>query len=429
MQAGTSKRQLNPNIGADLMGYGKRAGGSRGLHDPIHVRALALQQDDALLVICCIEICYLRPPDVRAIQNYVSEHAPLRAENLILTTTHTHSAPAAHDESAWRSPFYAEVGDTIIAAYQKLQPAKTAIAAGFLYGYSINRRWLDRPIDPSVSVLRVDTADGKPLAILGNYACHAVVLGDDNLLISGDWPGSASRLLEGRFSGDFVALVTQGGAGDINPLTETVRQRFNAGHPVTSIGDLRSYYGKEINENGWQIEDRAGGTFIECETLARAYNAEVLRIWQGLDTDMDKSDAKPMWIESLAVDATLAADEPPAQELPPVLRSFLPDMSQEALILDCRVVRIGDTIIITQPGEVFSETAVNLRKMCQQMGYEHAIIMSYANGSYGYLPPANAFAEGGYEVIWPLGLGISRHLQSRIQRAIRAVLNQPPRDA
>ena len=81
---------------------------------------------------------------------------------------------------------------------------KTIKANGFLYGYSINRRWLDRPIDPSLSVIRVDEVDGQPLAIVGNYACHAVVLGYDNLLISGDWPGYASRYLENDFGGDFI---------------------------------------------------------------------------------------------------------------------------------------------------------------------------------------------------------------------------------
>ena len=67
---------------------------------------------------------------------------------------------------------------------------------GVLYGYSINRRWLDRPVDPGIAVLRVDDMDGKPLGLFTNFACHSVVLGSDNLLISGDWPGDAMRRLE-----------------------------------------------------------------------------------------------------------------------------------------------------------------------------------------------------------------------------------------
>ncbi|MEO1165454.1 MAG: neutral/alkaline non-lysosomal ceramidase N-terminal domain-containing protein [Chloroflexota bacterium] len=421
MQAGISKHALQPIVGSQLMGYGNRESGSDGIHAPIYVRALALQQDDVMFVICSIEICYLRPPDVRAIQAYVEAHSDLHRDSVLLTTTHTHSAPGAHDDSAWKTPFVAMVGDTIIEASLRLQPAKMGVGAGFLYGYSINRRWLDRPIDPSVSVIRVDTINGNPLAIIGNYACHSVVLGYDNLKISGDWSGYASRLLEAELGADCIVMVTQGGAGDINPLTETVRQRLQAGHPVTSIGELTTYYYDDgTQDDAWNIEDRAGGTFVECETIARAYNATLKRVWRTISL----IDAPTLSTASLSVSAMLADDEPPAQALPTVLQRFLPDMSQETMALDIRVIQLGDTIIMTQPGEVFSETAVNLRKMCQQMGYKHAISISYANGSYGYLPPENAFAEGGYEVIWALGLGISRHLQTRIQSAIRDYLHR-----
>ncbi|MGJ3240340.1 MAG: neutral/alkaline non-lysosomal ceramidase N-terminal domain-containing protein [Anaerolineae bacterium] len=418
MQAGISKRELIPIVGCELMGYGNRDQGSDGIHAPIFVRAVALQQNQTMLVICSIEICYLRPPDCRAIQAYVEAHSTLHRDYILLTTTHTHSAPGAHDDSAWEEPFVQAVGDTIITAVENLQPARIGIGAGMLYNHSINRRWLDRPIDPSVSVIRVDTVDGHPLAIIGNYACHAVVLGYDNFKISGDWPGYASHLLEAEFGNGCLVLVTQGGAGDINPLTETVRQRLHAGHPVTSIGNLKTYYGDAKNDHAWNIEDRVGGTFIECETIARAYNDTVKHIWRTIST----TDNPLLSLQSFAVNATLADDEPPATDLPDVLKRFLPDMSQESLQIDVRVLCIAETVIITQPGEVFSETAVNLRKLCQQLGYKHAITMSYANGSYGYLPPHNAFAEGGYEVLWALGLGISRHLQDRIQAVVQDYL-------
>ncbi|MEO1644741.1 MAG: hypothetical protein AAFR67_06110 [Chloroflexota bacterium] len=195
---------------------------------------------------------------------------------------------------------------------------------------------------------------------------------------------------------------------------------MQAGHSVTSIGELTTYYDDGTQDDAWNIEDRAGGTFVECETIARAYNATLKRVWRTISL----IDAPTLSTTSLSISAVLADDEPPTQELPAVLQRFLPDISQETMALDIRVIQIAETIIITQPGEVFSETAVNLRKMCQQMGYKHAISISYANGSYGYLPPENAFAEGGYEVMWALGLGISHHLQTRIQSAIRDYLHR-----
>ncbi len=43
---------------------------------------------------------------------------------------------------------------------------------------------------------------------------------------------------------------------------------------------------------------------------------------------------------------------------------------------------------------------------------------------YAYLPPEDAFPEGGYEVNWPLGFGISRYTQNRIADAIEPLLQK-----
>jgi hypothetical protein len=58
------------------------------------------------------------------------------------------------------------------------------------------------------------------------------------------------------------------------------------------------------------------------------------------------------------------------------------------------------------------------------MGYYHAMLVTYANGSYAYLPPSHAFNEGGYEVSWPRRYGISRHVQDRIYDAISPILRR-----
>jgi hypothetical protein len=422
LQAGIAKSSLKPQSGTALIGYGKRETVSAGVHDDLFARAMVLDDGQTILALCSIEICYLRPHEVQAIRKQVSELCGLAPENIFISTTHSHSAPAPHEEKAWGIPFAETVAKTIVEAYHNRQAAKIGIGAGMLIGYNINRRWLDRPADPALGIIRVDTIKGEPLAILGNYACHAVVMGYDNLLISGDWPGYASRSLEGKFGDNFVALFTQGGAGDVNPLTETVRQRLAAGHPVQTIGELTTYYGQELinTVDDWNIEDRAGGTFIECETIARAYVDEVLRIWKNIETQSNTG----LWSEKVVVNAAVDEDEPPAQGLPSLLAKILPDADNIKLNFEISLFGIGDTVIVGHPGESFSESSIALRKHCQQMGYRYAMLISYANGSYGYLPPENAFAEGGYEVGWPLSLGISRRTQNRIDVAIEPILQK-----
>lgn len=426
LRVGVGKSKVTPKVGSKLVGYFNRPEGSKGVHDELYARALVIDNGEMTIAICAVELLWLWGKIVVEIREQVAQRCGLKPEQILIACTHTHAGAAPHETEDWDTPLANRVADAIVTAYESRQPARIGFGFGMLFGYSINRRWLNRPVDPSVGVMRVDTADGKPLAILSNYGCHAVVMGYDNYLISGDWPSYSSRMLEEQFP-DCIALFTQGGAGDVNPLTETVRQKLAAGYPVGTIGDVTSFYGQFVRGEDdrsvgdcWNIEDRGGGTFLECHTLALAVNAEITRVWKAIET----TDTLPIWTEQIIVNAARDADEPPALGLPEAYYAILPQMQDGYIPVEVMLVGLGSAVFSTQPGEVFSETAVDFRKMAQQIGYSFPWLISYANGSYSYMPPENAFAEGGYEVDWPNRYGLSRRLQNRVREAIFPILQQ-----
>lgn len=428
LHAGATRIAFQPRIGTNLVGYAKTQE-TVGIHDPIHARALVLDDGQHIIALCSIEVCLFLTDDVAQIRTLIAERQPaLQPENIFLFATHTHAAPALFEPDNWvRSPLDT-IADAVVQAYEQRQPAQVGMGYGQLYGYSINRRFLDRPVDPSVSVIRVDSQTGTPMAVLGTFGNHAVVLGSDNSYVSGDWPGQASLRLEAEFGGDFVALFSQGGAGDINPLTETVRQRLNAGHTVSAIGNTSTMYGQPdgYRKNAWNIEDRAGGTFIEAETIALAYNAELKRVWPTIETTSDIN----LWTERVTVDAAPGDDEPSLPAPSDGITSSERFQRLRAGIMsgqykpEIMMLGIGEAIIVGQPGETFSENAVAFRKLGQQMGISHPVLISYANGWFAYLTPENAYAEGGYEVAVAQGLGLSRRIQDRIAAAIQPLLER-----
>jgi hypothetical protein len=249
------------------------------------------------------------------------------------------------------------------------------------------------------------------------------VLGYDNLLISGDWPGASSRMLEDDFGGDFVALFAQSACGDVNPLTETVRRRLEAGEPVKAIGEVSSLYGS-IAGATWDIGDRAGGTFEEAEVIARAYNAELRKVWDRIRPEADAA----LWVDRVIVNAAPTPEEPPQPELPPDYAAAMGDVRPGNIPLEQMFVGIttpaGKAVLIGHPGETFSENAVELRKHAQRIGYALPLLVGYANGWYSYLPPSYAYDEGGYEVGAALFIGISRHTQDRLLQAAIEVLQR-----
>jgi hypothetical protein len=425
LQAGTARIALEPKIGTDLVGYRDKQT-SIGINNPIHARALVLDDGDTLIALCSIEVCLFVDSDVQQIRALIAERCPIPPENVFVCATHTHAAPALYEPENWERLPAESAADAVVTAYESRHPARLGTGFGQLYGYSINRRFMNRPVDPSIGVLRVDTADGNPLAILGNYGNHAVVMGYDNDHISGDWPGYSSNRLEAEIGGGLVAIFTQGGAGDINPMTETVRQRLAAGHPVEAIGSTSTLYGEynEANSHAWNIGDRGGGTFTEAETIAIAYNAEVMRVWRSIGT----SDQAALWTQSFRVSGTPDDDEPPIRDTAEyrAARERFERVMADALAGDMKMevmlIGIGEAVLVGQPGEVFSENAIELRKVCQQMGIAFPLLVSYANGWFSYLPPENAYSEGGYEVEVAQSVGLSRRIQDRILEAVLPIL-------
>ncbi|HET9023926.1 MAG TPA: neutral/alkaline non-lysosomal ceramidase N-terminal domain-containing protein, partial [Burkholderiaceae bacterium] len=76
-------------------------------------------------------------------------------------------------------------------------------------------------VDPTVVVMRVDSAKDKPIALWSNFAVHPTSFGDGNLLFSGDNAGIAARLAEASIGRGVVDVWTNGAQGDISPRGES----------------------------------------------------------------------------------------------------------------------------------------------------------------------------------------------------------------
>jgi hypothetical protein len=368
-----------------------------------------------------IDFCFVNAETVQAIRVATEKRLNIPADHIFIATTHTHSGPDDRQVENWPRPLADLVADAVEAAVQAKQPARIGSAFGFLYGHSINRRWLDQPVDPAVAVVRIDDLAGQPLGLITNFACHAVVMGSDNLQISGDWPAYANAQLEAALGPDATCLFFQGGAANVNPLVAGVRQRLQGDQTVKAIGDVSVYYGAADDPAAWSIGNREGGTFAEVAELGQAYAEAVLRVNQRLATAVPRG---ALWSQQLLINASAEADEarPPTPAGHLALRYEVPTNASDQIMAEIMLLGLGDLVWIGQPGEVFSQTSVRLRTKLRLLGYTTPMLVSYANDWLAYLPEPDDFDEGGYEPGWALRLGISRHFQARVWAAIMPVL-------
>jgi len=373
-----------------LAGYAARTKLSEGVLRDIHVKALAIEErGGAKLLILTADLLLIRADLAEDVARKCREEFGIPRERILLNASHTHSAPvygAPEPDEAPR-PGYdfsspersqasrygrelrAKFMEAARAAMKDLRPASLAFEQGFA-GFAVNRRrvWkreLPGPVDHDVPVLRVLDGNGKPVAIVAGYACHATVLGDYR--INGDWPGFAQEEIEKQHPGA-VALFMQGCGADANPL------------PRRSV-ELAQLYGH----------------------IFAASVAEVVR-----------GRMRPL---ASPVEAAFDAVELPFEDLPPRatfeqwMKSGTERQKRQARhnlsVLDkggtlpssyrypLQTWRFGGELtLIAMGGEVVVDYALRLK---QRHGHASTWVAAYSNDYGGYIGSARVIREGGYE--------------------------------
>jgi len=90
------------------------------------------------------------------------------------------------------------------------------------------------PIDPQIGLLRLDREDGRPLAVLYNFACHPI-MNPPSKGCSADYPGFASKIVEETFGDGAMAFFVQGCGGDINPVRYKEASRPADAEPLGNL--------------------------------------------------------------------------------------------------------------------------------------------------------------------------------------------------
>jgi len=385
LKAGVAKVDITPLAGQPMYGFAARLSPAMGTLDPLFARVLVLEVGETRLALVALDLGRsFGPAALARLQDDVKESSGI--SYVLVTASHTHSGPVIKDEyppgktPPWETLTLERIAKAIDAAHEKAVEARIGTGYGVAYiGHNRLRvnpegtvTWMDRntariptsPVDPTVSVLRVDTREGQPLAILVNYACHPVVLGPDNVKFSADFPGTMTSTVEQAFDGQPVCFFHQGAPGDINPY-----------HAVTLLTQdalkWRDWTGERLGREAARV---AGD--IHTETNSEA----------SLDVAEDVLIFRLRWQSEKFREALLGFGEAFFEDYAPAIR--------EEWRLPVATVLLNQQIaLMTMPGEPFVEFQMNWRDRCP---VQDAFLLGYANGYYGYFPTIDVAAKGGY---------------------------------
>lgn len=386
LKAGIAKVEITPPAGEKMWGYFDRVTPAQGTLDPLYARVLVLELGEKRLALVDLDLGRaFGPASLERLRDAARKSSGI--SYVLVQATHTHAGPVILDEypsgaPAWENAAVEKIGEAIEEAHQRAVEARLGTGYGATYiGY--NRRrvnpdgtvtmfWRNQtrvptaPVDPTVSVLRVDTAEGKPLAVLVNYSCHPVVFGPDNLQYSADFPGVMAQTVEQAFgSSPPLCFFLQGAPGDINVYDATTPLKENA-------VKMRDWSGQHLGE--------------EAARVAKAITTDAAPE-PSLDFVEDTLRFHLRWNQEKLRQGLLASYGPE------IFKNFAPAIRDEYHLPVATVLINKHIAWMTMPGEPFVDFQINWRDRCP---VSDAFFLGYANGYYGYFPTLKAATEGGY---------------------------------
>ncbi|MBI4575804.1 MAG: neutral/alkaline non-lysosomal ceramidase N-terminal domain-containing protein [Planctomycetes bacterium] len=429
-RAGVATVDITPPVGVPLGGFGEPArrqaspltqllGGlfcfdldpsdyvvflkpSTGLHDPITARALVLDDGVERFVLVTTDLVATSGMAFDALHRAIAHLVP--REHLWLSASHTHSGPGAiADKKLWQVAamdcFDQRVFDAlalrleaaVVQAFQALEPARIGFGRTLEYGATRNRRGQQGVFDPQMGLIRVDRADGSPMALVVNFAIHGINLWSDNLDYSADNMGYMRLDIERRLPG-CTALFLNGAEGDVNPTggkgfaaAETTGLRL----AQTALDEYpRIATTDRLAMRGTRLEKRFSGASIQ--TGCRQPGIMDFCSWVPL---------------GLAPGGTLQLDE-----------------SWVAHLMPFHAMRLNDVVLASVPGEPITDLGFEIKNDGLGLGYGQVMVVSLTNEHCGYIVTPAEWDRGGYEQIATVfGRNQGVDFRAMARRAMEAV--------
>lgn len=429
------------------------------VNDPSFVKALVLRSGATTAVLITVDAVAIGeigriPRDFLAkVRARLHTELGISPESVIVNASHCHSIPRPDTDAL--------TVQAVKDAWQNVGPVKVGAGVAHEDRISENRRVKMKdgsevdlrrayamprdedvasvgPIDPQVGVLRLDRADGRPLAVLYHFACHPI-MNPPHKGNSADFPGFASRAIEDATG--VIAFFVQGCAGDINPV------RYKEVNRPPDAEPLGNLLGLTVVRAARGIATKADATLaVSSETIAIPRGADFAKRIAAIEAEQAKliASLRPtnlnfrsflplllqhrLWPESPSHyapsylhDRALGRD--PLAKLDADNRAAIDAYLQNlatmeqltrlnanlALLkkhraqteaagsptLDVEVcgLRVGDFKLVTFPGEVTVQVGLDIKRAAND---PHAHVSGYTNGYIYYTPTAQQRLNPGY---------------------------------
>ena len=406
--------------------------------DPLFARAFVLDDGATRIAIVVVDSCMMPRELLDIAKAEASKHTGIPADHMLISATHTHSARSSMGLlGSRRDPDYPaflilRIARAIQMANDRLQPAQIGFAKCHAPNYSYCRRYIRRsdrvfkdpfgdlnvranmhpgflspdaigpsgPVDDELSLLAIQTADGKPLGVLANFSMHYV----GSPMLSSDYFGRFAEHLGKRIDGSdgstsCVVSMSQGTSGDLASMNYDAKA---AQREYDSFADELATMAHDAYRRV-KYEKQVPLAIKEAKLTLDRRGPNAQRLAWAKTMAEKIGDRRPQgWPEVYALEQLELAAEPQRE-------------------LKLQALRIGDVAIAAIPNEVFAITGLKLKL---QSPLSNTFNIELANGADGYIPPPEQHKLGGYTTWAARSAGLEVEAEPKIVATVLKLLEE-----
>ncbi|RHX91877.1 neutral/alkaline non-lysosomal ceramidase N-terminal domain-containing protein [Leptospira stimsonii] len=459
--AGASKVDITPPPGLPLAGYSMLANTEKGFRTKIYARVIYIRKDQhAPLVLIQTDLLSGSLLLHHRLAERLSETTDISLGGIVLSGTHTHSAPGnfyennfynefAGNKPGFEKEWYEFLEDRIyeatLKAFQSARPAKIATGKSNVWGLTRNRsieayaanrnsgiqeiktEQIYDAVNPEMTMIRIDAKDKdgsfKPLAVYSTYSIHGTSIPSWNKVVNADVFAYPERELELKIKEEYKS--------DWEPL-HAVSNATHGDNSPDYREDMQGFI--ESKRLGLEISRKSYELF---QTLGKKLNADVTYSYNSKEVDVYESpkmgDAElcsrpvagtaltggaedgmtpvlfwlPFWGEGWPRYIFTGGCQGHKRTAGSVFQYLVLPKKNFPHRMILQTARIGDTALLAVPFEVtnesgrrFSNAAFDAEKQRTSKSKENITqtsVLSCTNGYFGYATTPEEYSKQHYE--------------------------------
>ena len=440
LNIGTARNDITPPKSVPLQGqFNLRM--SQGVDTPLTVQVVALESADGekqidTAIFVCADLVVIQNDLFDAVQKKVAEKdGTIDRTKLVINATHTHTAPTLRlnapklpvSEQIMDYPeavdFTAErIADAVVNAWKNRKPGKIAFGLDFavvgwsrrtvyadgrtvMYGKTNqpNFRGMEAMEDYDIGTIFFLDENDNVFAVAVNVACPSQVV-EGRSTINADYWHPVRETLQKRFGENLVVVGWCGASGDIAPrpmFRKEAVSRMNALRELDEMTEIARKIDRAVADT-WEAVRKTASADVPLvhrvemvplpmrKVTEQEYNAakaECEKIAAAVQANPNKAPAEVDWMAGgwhggVVKRYEAQLKDPTAQYQSPV-----------------HVVRLGETVILTNPFELFTDYGVQMKARSPAVQTFVVQLTGGAPDAGGYLSTERAVSGGSYSAV------------------------------